>query len=303
MKKIYIITVNFARTESTRKLINSIEKSDTNGFIVELIVIDNSQTLPFKLTNKYEKNISIIRPGSNTGFSGGNNIGMREALRRGADYILLINDDTTILPDMIKNLKAVLERDEKIGVVSPKIYFSKGHEFHKDRYSKDELGKVLWFAGGKTDWDNAKSVHRGIDEIDKGQYDSTEKIDFATGCCMMIKREVIEQVGVFDEKYFLYYEDDDLCLRIKNKGYQIFYVPSAIMFHENASSSGAGSSLHDYFLTRNQMIFGMKYAPLRTKLSLVRQSLRLLIKGRRYQKKGIQDYYLHRFGKGTYFEE
>lgn len=301
MKKIFAITVNYNREDATRKLIECLQDAETPDFNLEIIVVDNSPGKPFELKEK-NNIISIIRPGRNTGFSGGNNLGIKLALKNGADYMLLINDDTTILSDMIKNLKVILESDEKIGVVSPKIYFAKGHEFQKDRYSKDELGNVLWFAGGKTDWDNAKSVHRGIDEVDKGQYDVIEKIDFATGCCMMIRREVLEKVGGFDENYFLYYEDDDLCLRIKNAGYQIFYVPSAVMFHENASSSGAGSTLHDYFLTRNQMIFGMKYAPLRTKIALIRQSLRLIQKGRKFQRKGIQDYYLKRFGKGSYFE-
>ncbi len=301
MKKISAITVNYNREEATKKLIEYLLKADAPDFDLEIIVVDNSHGKPFELREK-NKNISVIRPGTNTGFSGGNNLGIKQAVKNGADYALLINDDTTIFPDMIKNLKMVLESNEKIGVVSPKIYFAKGHEFHKDKYSKDELGKVLWFAGGNTDWDHAKSVHRGIDEVDNGQYDEIEEIDFATGCCMLIKREVLEKVGGFDEKYFLYYEDDDLCMRIKNAGYQIFYVPSAVMFHENASSSGAGSSLHDYFLTRNQMIFGMKYAPLRTKLALIKQSLRLLQRGRRFQKKGVADYYLGKLGKGSYFE-
>lgn len=300
MKKISAITVNYNREDATKKLIECLLSAETPDFNVEIIVVDNSPGKPFELTEK-NNSISVIRPGTNTGFSGGNNLGIKHALKNGADYVLLINDDTTIFPDMIKNLKKVLESDEKIGVASPKIYFAKGREFHKSRYSKNDLGKVLWFAGGKTDWQNAKSVHRGIDEVDKGQYDVIEKIDFATGCCMMIKREVLEKVGGFDEKYFLYYEDDDLCLRIKKAGYQIFYVPSAAMYHENASSSGAGSTLHDYFLTRNQMLFGMRYAPLRTRAALVRQSFKLLLTGRRYQKRGITDYYMGRLGKGTYF--
>ncbi len=301
MKKVTAITVNYARSESTKKLIESLTKSDHAGFSLEIVVVDNSQVKPFKAAEMHE-NIRVIRPATNTGFSGGNNIGIKEALKRGTDYILLVNDDTVVLPSMIKNLKDVLENDKNIGVASPKIYFTKNHEFHKDRYAKKDLGHVLWFAGGYTDWDNAKSVHRGVDEVDRGQYETIEEIDFATGCCMMIKKDVLEKVGMFDEKYFLYFEDDDLCLRIKKERYKIYYVPTAVMYHDNAGSSGSGSGLHDYFLTRNQMIFGMRYAPLKTRLALARQSLRLLATGRKYQKRGIKDYYLHKFGKGTYFD-
>jgi GT2 family glycosyltransferase len=304
MKKISAITVNYARDESVHKLIDSLEKSIIEGFTLDVVVVDNAPVKPFKKLRDYKLNVTVIRPGQNCGFSGGNNIGIKAALKNGADYLLLVNDDTTVLPDMVKNLKGVLESDESIGVASPKIYFAKGHEFHKKRYTSDQLGRVFWFAGGHTDWAHAKSVHRGVDEVDNGQYEKTEEIDFATGCCMMIKKEVLEKTGLFDEKYFLYYEDDDLCQRIKRSGYKIYYVPTAAMYHENASSSGgAGNVLHDYFLTRNQMLFGMKYAPLRTKIALIKQSLILITTGRAYQKKGIKDYYLGRYGKGTFFSK
>jgi GT2 family glycosyltransferase len=302
MKKITAITVNYARDESVHKLIESLEKSTIEGFTLDVIVVDNAPVKPFERLKDYKLKVTVIRPGQNCGFSGGNNIGIKTALKNGADYLLLVNDDTTVLPDMVKNLKKVLESDDNIGVASPKIYFAKGHEFHKKRYASDQLGRVFWFAGGHTDWKHAKSVHRGVDEVDNGQYEKTEEIDFATGCCMMIKKEVLEKTGLFDEKYFLYYEDDDLCQRIKKSGYKIYYVPSAAMYHENASSSGgAGNVLHDYFLTRNQMIFGMKYAPIRTKIALLKQSLILIATGREYQKKGILDFYLGRYGKGTFF--
>jgi len=168
------------------------------------------------------------------------------------------------------------------------------------------LGKVFWYAGGVIDWANVKSVHRGVDEVDHGQYDENKEIEFATGCCMMIKREVLEKVGLFDKRYFLYYEDADLSVRIKKAGFSIYYAPKAFLYHLNASSSGGagrGNELQDYFLTRNQMFFGMKYAPIRSKIALIRQSLRLLSNGRREQKKAIQDFYLGRLGKGSFFEK
>lgn len=302
MKKIFAITVNYARAESTNRLIESFDRSDATGFIFEIIVVDNSPDKNFELARKFKNKTTILRPGVNTGFSKGNNIGIKEALKKGADYVLLINDDTTVFPDMLKNLKESMDDNEKIGIVSPKIYFAKGHEFHKDRYKSEDLGHIIWYAGGFTDWANATSVHRGVDEVDSNQYERKEKIDFATGCCLMVRKEVFEKIGFFDERYFLYYEDHDFCERVKKAGFDIYYVPKSVMYHENASSSGGpGNDLHDYFLTRNQMIFGMKYAPFRTKLALVKQSLRLLTTGRKYQKKGVIDYYLRRFGKGTYF--
>lgn len=304
MKKVAIVTINYNTDLDTKKFLKSVKQSKKENFHLDTIVVDNGSKNILTLTKEEKEGVTLIRSEINTGFAGGNNIGIEEAFKKDADYILLVNNDTVIDPDMIKHLLTVLESDKKIGVVTPKIYFAKGHEFHKDRYTEKELGKVFWYAGGSTDWANVKSVHRGVDEVDHGQYDKTEQITFATGCCMLFKREVLEKIGSFDERYFLYYEDADLNERVMRAGYNIYYVPSAVLVHVNAASSGgAGNPLQDYFITRNQMLFGMTYAPLRTKLALLRQSIRLLFTGRPNQKKAIRDYYLGRFGKGTYFNK
>lgn len=305
MKKVVIVTVNFNTEEETRRFLYSLEGVKVSGFTLETIVIDNGSSTRFKLQDGVGKKYkpTIIRLDENTGFSGGYNTGMNEALVRGADYVLVVNNDTLMDPSMLVHMFYLLESDSKIGVASPKIYFAKGHEYHKLRYKKDELGKVFWFAGGYFDWDNVKSVHRGVDEVDHGQYDKSESIEFASGCCMLIRKEVIEKVGYFDDKLFLYYEDADLVMRIRNAGYDIFYVPKAVLRHINASSSGgSGNNLQDYFLTRNQMLFGMRYAPLRSKLALIKQSIRLLLRGRPEQRLAIKDFYLGKFGKGSFLK-
>jgi len=302
MKTMYVVTVTYNTAEDTTAFLHSLKRVKTPDFEIATIVVDNGSEKVYKLPDGL-KNTRLIRSDTNTGFSGGYNIGMKEALKNGADFILIVNNDTEMDPDMLTNLLQVLESDPKIGMTTPKIYFAKGHEFHKDRYKPEDLGKVFWFAGGYTDWNNVMSVHRGIDEVDHGQYDKTEEIEFASGCCLLFKREVLERVGLLDDRYFLYYEDADLNERVRRDGYKVFYVPSAKLIHINAASTGgAGNVLHDYFLTRNKMLFGMTYAPARTKLALIRESLRLFRKGRPFQKLGIKDYYLKKFNKGTYFE-
>ncbi len=304
MKKVVIVTVNYNTKKDTLDLIESINKIRKDDFLIEVIVVDNGSRDIFTLPKEYERDIFLIKSEINKGFSGGYNIGIKKALGRKADYVLIVNNDTIMDPLMVKNLLKVLESDAKIGAVTPKIYFAKGHEFHKDRYTKEELGRVFWYAGGYMDWKNVQSIHRGVDEVDKGQYDKTEKTDFASGCCILFKREVLDKVGLFDDKYFLYYEDADLNERIKKAGYMIYYVPPAVLVHVNASSSGgAGNLLQDYFITRNQMLFGMKYAPMRARIALIRQSLKLLQSGRQNQKKAIRDFYLGRFNKGSYFNK
>lgn len=304
MKKVAVVTVNYNTEEDTKRFLASLKQIKTPDLDVTIIVVDNGSKNELKLDN--DAHVVLIKNKENKGFTGGYNTGIQQALEADAEYIMVVNNDTTVHPDLLSNLINVLERDEKIGMVVPKIYFAKGHEFHKDRYTKDELGNVFWYAGGYIDWNHARSIHRGVDEVDHGQYDKREAISFATGCCMMLKREVFEKVGLFDDRYFLYFEDADLSERVQRSGYHIYYVPEAILYHVNASSSGGagrGNLLQDYFITRNQMLFGMQYAPLRTKIALFRQSLRLLFFGRAKQKQAIRDFYLGRFGRGTFFDK
>lgn len=303
MKKIFAVTINFNNEKITMDWLRSMEKIEHQGFDFELVIIDNASIKKFTAPKNARKNVHVIESQENTGFSGGNNIGIKYALEHGADYVLIINNDTIADPHLVKNLLEVLESDDKIGITTPKIYFEKGREFHKDWYTKNDLGKVIWFAGGHIDWDNIKSVHRGVNEVDHGQFDNCEKTDFASGCCILIKKEVFQKVGLFDDRCFMYFEDAIFCESAKKSGYELWYVPSAKLWHLNAASSGgSGNDLQDYFITRNQMLFGFLFAPLRSKIALILQSARFLFNGRTMQKKGILDFYLRRFGKGTYFQ-
>ena len=118
---------------------------------------------------------------------------------------------------------------------------------------------------------------------------------------MLVSKNVFKNVGFFDERFFLYYEDTDFTMRIKKSGFKLMYAPKALLWHKNAGSSGGvGSTLQDYFISRNRLLFGMKYAPVRAKIALLRESIRILLYGRKWQRAGVRDYYLYRFGKGRY---
>lgn len=278
--KIATVVLKFRENDNLEECLNSLRKSRLGGIIHKIIVIDNSR--------------------ENLGFSGGNNKGIEEALEWGAEAVMLLNDDTKIDEEAINRLKKVLFSDRKIGLVVPKIYFYPGFEYHKDRYQKAELGKIIWYAGGRIDWDNILGIHSGVDEVDGGQFDKVSEIDFATGCCFMVKRKILEKVGLFDERYFLYLEDMDLSVRIKEKGYKLVYEPKAVVWHKNAGSSGSGSDLHDYFFTRNRLLFGMKHASFRTKFALIRESGRIFFRDNKWRRQGVVDFYLRRWGKGSW---
>lgn len=304
MKKISIVTVTFNTNKETHDCLSYLFKLHKKDFSLEIIVIDNGSSEPFVLTDKEKKSdVLFIHNNENLGFTGGYNIGIKKGLETGADYVMLINNDTMPDADMVKELFKVAEGDSKIGLVVPKIYFAAGHEYHLEKYKKNELGKVFWFAGGYVDWNNVFNVHRGVDEVDHGQYDKTEEIGFATGCCMLIPRHVFEKVGMLDDKYFLYFEDGDLNQRIISAGFKVYYAPKAKLWHiTSASTEGSGSNLHDYFLTRNRLLFGLRYAPLRSKIALIRESFRFILNGREWQRAGVLDFYSGNMGKGSFFK-
>ena len=113
-------------------------------------------------------------------------------------------------------------------------------------------------------------------------------------------KSVFEKIGLFDSRYFLYLEDDDFCFRAKKAGFGIVYAPAGKVWHLNSGSSSVGSLLQDYYFARNRLLLGMHWSPWRTRLALFRESIRLMLKGRKWQKVGIKDFYLGRFYQGSW---
>ena len=219
-------------------------------------------------------------------------------LEGGADAVLILNNDTIVEPQLIMNLVAALNQGD---LISPKIYFAAGCEFHKSRYSQKEVGRVIWSAGGEIDWANIMGKHWGVDQVDRGQFTKRKLITFATGACMMVKRSVFKKIGYFDEKYFLYLEDMDFCVRAKNAGFKIIFEPKAVVWHKNASSSGgSGSPLQDYFITRNRLLFAFKFARIKTKFVLIRHVLGQIRNP--IKRKALADFLTFSFGKGSYIK-
>ena len=305
MGKVAIVILNWNQPQLTIDCLRSINCSKTDGKIkVEIVLVDNaSQKKNREMLNSWleaSKNklkvvIKLIENKANLGFTGGNNVGIRYALRHKADYVFLLNNDTVIKSDCILNLWKTFKNKEA-GIAVPKIYYAPGFEFHKKRYQPKEKGKVVWYAGGKIDWNNILGKHIGVDEVDRGQFNKVKQVDFATGCAMMVKKEVFRRVGLFDERFFLYLEDLDFSYRVQKAGFKILFNPQAVVWHKNAGSSSSGSALQRYYITRNRLLFGRKYASVKMKLLLLKQALSNLRKGSEVEKRAIKDYFWGRFG-------
>ena len=298
MTKFFILVLNWNRKEETFECLKSLEKVIVPSEIdLQILVIDNASTDGSQEFFR-EKNIPYLENRENFGFAEGNNSGFRFALKNGADYVMILNNDTYVDKNLITEIIKPFE-DKEVGAVSPLIYFAKGFEFHRDRYKKSELGKVIWSAGGSIDWNNVFGINNKVDEVDTGKLKKKE-IEFATGACVVYSREALKKAGLFEGKYFLYFEDVELSTRIRKKGFKIIFNPKAKIWHKVSQSSGIGSGLNDYFIARNRLLFGMKYASIRTKFALFREGLKLLFTGRPWQRVGVYDYFISNFWKGSW---
>lgn len=298
--KIGFITINFHSDQDTLAVVRQLgENTLPLGVSSTVYVVDNDRSAKLKASlTKYSQAVYVESPG-NIGFAAGNNLGFTKALEDEVDIIVLINNDTVVPEDLILKILASPIVEKTTGAVGGLIYFAKGYEF-EHKYNKDELGRVIWYAGGEYDWNNVYAKHVGVNEVDKGQYDGTRETDFITGCLFVTKADVLKKVGLFDERYCLYFEDSDLGMRIKKAGYRLVFDSQVKLWHKVAQSSGIGSPLNDYFITRNRLLFGMDYARTRTKLALLREAVKKLIIGTKAQKLAVRDFIMRKLGWGSW---
>jgi GT2 family glycosyltransferase len=266
--KLAIITVVYENYTVLDDFIRSLSTQTSKNF--HLYVADlSAQKKPISV----EGFSTTVIPAENKGYAHGVNLGIREALKHGCDRFCVMNDDTLFDPEFTDTVEKSIELFPE-SLIGGKIYYASGYEYHALRYKPEEKGNVLWYAGGIMDWANVFTRHRGVDEVDHGQYDTVEETQFITGCLMCFDKEAFKTIGDWDESYFLYYEDADFCERARRKKVRLIYNPSMKIWHKNSQSTdGAGSPLHVKYQEKNRVKFGLKYAPLRTKVHLVKNSM------------------------------
>jgi GT2 family glycosyltransferase len=191
--------------------------------------------------------VRVIASDTNLGFTGGNNLGMEYAT---GEYYLLLNNDTVVEPDFLEKLVAVAEQDKCIGALSPLI------KYHQSP-------GMIQYAGGpkKLDLIRFRSTWRGTFEADTGQYHRAEETSIAHGAAFLVRRDVVDRVGKLDDRFFIYYEELDWSLRIRNAGYKIMVVPSSVILHKESMTVGKRSPFKSFYQTRNRILLNRIHAP------------------------------------------
>jgi len=273
--RVDVVLLTWNQREDTLECLRSLARMSYRSYRV-LIVDNGSSDGTAEAIRREFPRIEVLRSEMNLGFSGGFNAGLRHALEDGAEYLLVLNNDTVVAPNLLDELMAHSAASD-VGMLAPKIYYS------------NDPGRI-WSVGGRRSWWNYEMIDTGNGQHDRGQWEQVLERDYLVGCAILLKRELLEQVGLFDERFSpIYYEDVDLCLRARSAGFRLLLVPSAKLWHKVASSGGGvGSPRERYLMARNSVLLFRKHVrgwrwlivfPYRFG-SAIKTSLRLVLAGR-----------------------
>ncbi|MEW6741200.1 MAG: glycosyltransferase family 2 protein [Planctomycetota bacterium] len=211
-----------------------------------LIVVDNGSQdrSPERIATRFP-DVELLQNSSNLGYAEGNNRGIRRALERGADGVLLLNNDVFVTPNFLEPLERALRSSSGVGIAGPKM---------KDAAHPE----VIWCAGGDVTFGRNVSRLRGHRMRDDGRFDQDCDVDYIPGATLLVARQVFERVGFFDPLYFCYMEDVDFCVRVKRAGFRIRYVADAVVLHQASLSTGGGYTAYRKYMNAVNSVHFMR---------------------------------------------
>ncbi len=245
--KVAIIILNWNGKKDTIECLESLKHITYPNY--ELLLVDNGSTDgSVECFRERYPGMEIIENSENLGFAEGNNVGIRMAMEKGVDYVLLLNNDTVVDPEFLGELVKVVEGDEMIGFAGPLVYY----------YNYNGRKDIITHAGGKLDMWKGNSYSVGRNKIDDGRYKKVKEVDYVEGSCILIKKDLINRIGLLDPVFFTYWEETDWCMRGYRAGFKSVFVPDAKIWHKVARSNKNG--IREFYMVRNKIWFMKKYA-------------------------------------------
>jgi GT2 family glycosyltransferase len=293
------VIIYSGRQENIMECLDSLHRASYSNH--RIIVLDYilSDGLSNVIRDTYS-DVIVVELSENLGYAGTNNVGIKLAMEHNADWILILNDDTVLDKACLSLLISNGERNSNIGIVGPLVY-------HFDEPD------IIQSAGGILDqyWNN---IHIGGNEMDRGQFTKIQQVDWVSGCALLVRRAAVEQVGMLDPGYFLYWEETEWCLRAGRAGWRILNIPQARLWHKGVQRDYQPKPYVTYYMTRNHLFTLSKYkAPLRawvfTLVQIVRSLVSWTIKPRWRHKRehrnamwhGLVDFIKHRQGPMPFY--
>jgi GT2 family glycosyltransferase len=259
---VWIIILNYNGRDDTLACLKSLRHMSYPN--AHILVVDNgSHDNSVAAFRSAYPHLDLLETGENLGFAAGNNRGIAKALEHGAEYVLLLNNDTEVQPDFLTQLVQRCQNNPTIGAAGPKIYYH-------------DKPQTIWSAGGSIDWQRGTSHMIALDQPDSEQYNQARQVDFLTGCALLVRSSAIQQAGLLDERFGMYYEETEWCVRLARAGWSLWYEPKSVILHKIKPVQQNQSPRITYYMTRNRLLFlRLTHAPLRAWLhALVLQDLR-----------------------------
>lgn len=291
---VFVIVLHTQQSSDTADCLESLMGNNHRNY--KVILLDYlSDTHSLVLFQRTYPELQVVSLEENKGYAGNNNIGIQMAQAQGADWIFVLNNDTVMDPSCLSYMIAIGESDPAIGILGPMVY-------HFDEPN------VIQSAGGTLDkyWNGS---HSGKDEIDRGQFRSPREVDWISGCAILVRRALIEQVGALDPDYFLYWEETEWCIRARQCRWKVFHVPAAKLWHKGVKRDYQPLPYVTYYMTRNYLMTLSKHrAPWWVSISVIINILRTMLSWslrprwrnirvhRDAMWKGLIDFFRHRIG-------
>jgi GT2 family glycosyltransferase len=249
MRTLAIVVLNWNGLADTRALLPTLARCRVpDGWRLQVLLVDNgSSDGSAAAVGREFPEVEVLALPANRRFAGGCNAGLERALGQGADAVMLLNNDTEADPGLCERMLLALEQDPAAGAAAPLICFQ-------------QPSGVIWYAGGRCVPALGLAAHRGLRQRDRGQYREVESTGYLTGCCLLATRAAWQTVGLLDERYFIYAEDADWCLRARAAGFRLLFVPTARLSHKVSASSGAASPWKVYQRLRANLTLFARHA-------------------------------------------
>ena len=213
-----------------------------------IVVWNDPQQPPDVLDDNLRKRVRLLEPGENLGFAAGANLGIRSAFEvSGVEALLLLNNDTIVEPNTAAQLLNVFAEESRAGMVGPRIL----------QYDS----RLIWNDGGKIEWPEGRPRSRGHGTLPSGNEPNPSEVDFICGCAPLIRKSAFMSVVGFDERYYMFYEDADISLRMRAQGWSLLHVPKALVYHHGSATAEAHPHFARYYRLRNRLLFSSEHAP------------------------------------------
>ncbi len=241
--RVTAVVVHWQHLDDTRGCVESLAAEPG----VDVVVVDNGSRQP--VGDALAARATCLRSPENLGYAGGANLGIRAALARGADVVLLLNDDVRVRPGATVAALEILAADERVAAVGPKVL------------AREDPSR-LWLAWGDLTYRQSLVALRGSGEPDGPRFAHPHPVDWIAGCAMWLRRDALEAVGLLDEAFFAYHEEVDWCTRARRGGWCVVYCPAAVVTHTGRGAAGgpASTRIRKYFAARNTILFARKHA-------------------------------------------